>query len=62
MRKIAREAGISKALLYHYSPSKQAFFQATLAQAAEELRTRTEAIRSCHPLSSYRGASKPSSG
>jgi AcrR family transcriptional regulator len=42
MRKIAREAGISKALLYHYFPSKQAFFQATLAQAAEELRARTE--------------------
>jgi len=42
MRTIARKAGISKALLYHYFPSKQAFFQATLAQAAEELRARTE--------------------
>jgi AcrR family transcriptional regulator len=42
MRRIAREAGISKALLYHYFPSKQRFFAATLAQAAEELRRRTE--------------------
>src|SRR5262245_57212715 len=37
MAAIAREAGISKALLYHYFPSKQAFFQATLEQAAQEL-------------------------
>ena len=37
MSRIAREAGISKALLYHYFPSKQAYFQATLEQAAAEL-------------------------
>ena len=37
MSAIAREAGISKALLYHYFPSKQAFFQATLAEKAQEL-------------------------
>ena len=37
MAKIAREAGISKALLYHYFPSKQAYFAATLEQAATEL-------------------------
>jgi AcrR family transcriptional regulator len=37
MASIAREAGISKALLYHYFPSKQAFFVATLQQQAEEL-------------------------
>ena len=40
MSAIAREAGISKALLYHYFPSKQAFFQATLEQAAGELAER----------------------
>jgi AcrR family transcriptional regulator len=40
MAAIAREAGISKALLYHYFPSKQAFFQATLEQAAQELAER----------------------
>ncbi len=31
MATIAREAGISKALLYHYLPSMQAFFVATAA-------------------------------
>ena len=42
MAQIAREAGISKALLYHYFPSKQDYFVATLATGAEELRTRIE--------------------
>jgi AcrR family transcriptional regulator len=37
MAAIAREAGISKALLYHYFPSKQAYFAATLHQAAAEV-------------------------
>ncbi|MEA2135479.1 MAG: hypothetical protein QOC68_3388 [Solirubrobacteraceae bacterium] len=40
MAAIAREAGISKALLYHYFPSKQAYFMATLEQKAEELASR----------------------
>src|SRR5919106_2723292 len=55
MRKIAREAGISKPLLYHYFPSKRAFFQATLAQAAEELRARTEPDPTLPPLDQLRG-------
>lgn len=42
MARIAREAGISKALLYHYFPTKQDFFVATLQEAAEEVRRRTE--------------------
>ena len=37
MAKIAREAGISKALLYHYFPSKEAYFLATLEEKADEL-------------------------
>ena len=37
MARIAREAGISKALLYHYFPSKQAYFAATLEEKAGEL-------------------------
>ena len=41
MNKIAAEVGISKALLYHYFPSKQAFFEETLSAWAEELRRRT---------------------
>ena len=40
MAAIAREAGISKALLYHYFPSKQAYFVATLEQKADELASR----------------------
>jgi AcrR family transcriptional regulator len=42
MARIAREAGISKALLYHYFPTKQNFFLATLEEAAEDVRRRTE--------------------
>jgi AcrR family transcriptional regulator len=56
MRKIAREAGISKALLYHYFPSKQAFFRATLAEAAEELRARTEPDPELPPFEQLRGS------
>ena len=56
MREIARKAGISKPLLYHYFPSKRAFFQATLAQAAAELRTRTEPDPTLPPLDQLRGS------
>ena len=42
MAAIARAAGVSKALLYHYFPSKADFFEATLRQAAEEIAARTE--------------------
>jgi AcrR family transcriptional regulator len=49
MARIAREAGISKALLYHYFPSKQAYFEATLHAAAEDLRARTEPDASLPP-------------
>jgi AcrR family transcriptional regulator len=42
MSKIASEVGISKGLLYHYFPSKQAYFEATLGAWAEQLRERTE--------------------
>ena len=41
MSKIAAEVGISKSLLYHYFPSKQAFFEATLSAWAEQLQERT---------------------
>lgn len=40
MAAIAKDAGISKALLYHYFPSKQAYFVATLQEAAQELAAR----------------------
>lgn len=40
MSKIARAAGVSKPLLYHYFPTKQAFFIATVSRGAEELAAR----------------------
>ena len=42
MAQVAREARISKALLYHYFPSKRSIFEAVLAAAAVELQVRTE--------------------
>jgi AcrR family transcriptional regulator len=42
MSQLAQEAQISKALLYHYFPSKRRLFEAALADGAEELRVRTE--------------------
>lgn len=42
MSRIAREAGISKPLVYHYFPSKKALFAAALQRAAEELSAATE--------------------
>jgi len=50
MSRIATEVGVSKSLLYHYFPSKQAFFEATLGAWAEELRVRTEPDPNLPPL------------
>ena len=50
MAELARAAGISKPLLYHYFPSKRRFFEATLAQAAEELAARTQPDPTLPPL------------
>ena len=50
MSKIARAAGISKALLYHYWPSKEAYFVATLEDKAEELAQRTAPDETLPPL------------
>jgi AcrR family transcriptional regulator len=49
MARIAKEAGISKALLYHYFPSKHDLFVAALGQAAEEVGRRTEPDRDLPP-------------
>jgi AcrR family transcriptional regulator len=42
MAEVARAAGISKGLLYHYFPSKRDLFVATLEATAAELREITE--------------------
>jgi len=39
---IARAAGISKGLLYHYFPSKRAFYVATVRAAADDMAARTD--------------------
>ena len=56
MARIAREAGISKALLYHYFPSKHDLFVATLGQAAEEVRRLTEPDPALPPREALAGS------
>jgi AcrR family transcriptional regulator len=56
MAKIAKEAGISKALLYHYFPSKEAYFVATLETAAAELEERTRPDEAKEPLEQLAGS------
>jgi AcrR family transcriptional regulator len=56
MARIAREAGISKALLYHYFPSKQAYFAATLEQAAAELAEVTQPDPAKPPVEQLAGS------
>jgi AcrR family transcriptional regulator len=56
MARIAREAGISKALLYHYFPSKEAYFVATLEEKAAELARRTEPDPRKPPLEQLSGS------
>jgi AcrR family transcriptional regulator len=50
MSAVAREAGISKSLLYHYFPSKPEFFAATLEAAAQELAAVTRTDPAAPPL------------
>jgi len=56
MSRIATEAGISKALLYHYFPSKRAFFEETLGVWAEQLRERTEPDPELPPIEQLQGS------
>jgi AcrR family transcriptional regulator len=56
MSQIARAAGISKALLYHYFPSKRDYFVATLAGGAEELRARVEPDPDLPPAQALAGS------
>lgn len=56
MSRIAAETGISKSLLYHYFPSKRAFFEATLGAWAEELRERTEPNPGLPPVEQLKGS------
>lgn len=53
---IAKQAGISRGLLFHYFASKQEFHLEVARAAAQALITRTEPDRSLPPLDSLRGA------
>ena len=56
MAQIAGEAGISKALLYHYFPSKRDYFVATLARGAAELRAAVDPDPGAPPLEALTGS------
>ena len=56
MSDLARAAGISKGLLYHYFPSKRDFFTATLAAAAAELAAVTQPDSSLPPAEQLAGS------
>ena len=54
MREIAETAGVSKALLYHYFPSKIDLFKAAVDEKAQEIRR-----RSSLPARARRSSSSP---
>jgi AcrR family transcriptional regulator len=56
MAQIAREGGVSKALLYHYFPSKRDFFVATLADNAEDLVRRVAPAADASPAEALLGS------
>lgn len=53
---VARKAGISKGLLYHYFPTKRDFYLASLEVAAQELLERTVPDASLPPIERARAA------
>ncbi len=56
MAKLAREAGISKPLLYHYFPSKRDLFEAVLSEAAEEHLRRIDTDETLPPVAQLTAA------
>jgi AcrR family transcriptional regulator len=58
MARIAKEAGISKGLMYHYFPSKEEFFKAALAEGAAELAQLTAPDESLPPLEQVRASTR----
>jgi AcrR family transcriptional regulator len=53
--RIAQAAGISKGLLYHYFPTKRAFYRACVRQAADRLLARMTPPEDMPPLERLRG-------
>lgn len=56
MAQIAKQAGISKALLYHYFRSKRDYFVATLAGGADELRALVQPSADLPPVDALMAA------
>lgn len=56
MARIAREAGISKPLLYHYFPSKREYFLATLSEGVAQLAQRTTPAPGASPMEALSGS------
>jgi AcrR family transcriptional regulator len=53
---LAKAAGISKGLLYHYFPTKRDFYVAALSAAAKDLLARTQTSPDAPPLEQLRTA------
>src|SRR5580704_7857927 len=53
---LARAAGVSKGLLYHYFPTKRDFYIATVQEASRQLLELTEAPREMPPLERLRAS------
>jgi AcrR family transcriptional regulator len=51
---VARQAGISKGLLYHYFPTKRVFYITTVREAATQLMDRTQTPEGMSPLDRLR--------
>src|SRR3979490_3643061 len=51
-RELAKEAGVSEALLYKHYPSKEALYQAMLTSCGSEFDTELERIKALEPSSS----------
>jgi AcrR family transcriptional regulator len=51
---VARQAGISKGLLYHYFPTKRDFYITTVREAAMQLMDRTQTPEGMNPLDRLR--------
>jgi AcrR family transcriptional regulator len=56
MAKIARAAGVSKPLLYHYFPTKRQLFEAVLSQAAEQHLQRVDTDSDLPPAEQLSGS------
>src|ERR1700730_14114841 len=51
-RELAKEAGVSEALLYKHYPSKEALYQAMLSSCGEEFEGEMERIKALEPSTS----------